>query len=160
MLPPTYQDVLDARPRVYEHLRPSPLRNYPLLDEWLGCRAWVKHENHNPTGAFKIRGGLNLVAQLDGRGTPRGVVTASTGNHGQSIALAVRARRACRARSSCRVGNNPDKNAAMRAFGAMVVEHGRDFDEARERVEALAAREGLRYVHSANEPLLIAGVGT
>lgn len=159
MQPPTYQDVLDARSRVYEHLRPSPLRNYPLLDTWVGCRTWVKHENHNPTGAFKIRGGLNLVAQLSADERRRGIISASTGNHGQSLALASRIHGV-----PCRIvvpaGNNPDKIAAMRGFGAVVEEHGRDFDEAREHVEALVEREGLRYVHSANERLLIAGVGT
>jgi threonine dehydratase len=157
--PPTYQDVLDARPRVYEHLQPSPLRNYPVLDEWVGCRTWVKHENHNPTGSFKIRGGLNLVAQLSADERRRGIISASTGNHGQSLALAARIHGV-----TCRivvpVGNNPDKVAAIRGFGAVVEEHGRDFDEAREYVESLAARQGLRYVHSANETLLIAGVGT
>jgi threonine dehydratase len=120
---------------------------------------WVKHENHHPTGAFKIRGGLNLVAQLAQDERRRGVVSASTGNHGQSIAYA------CRLHDvPCHifvpVGSNPDKTAAMRALGAHVVEYGRDFDEARERVELLAPVEGWRYVHSANEPHLIAGVGT
>jgi len=159
MNPPSLQDIEAARPRVYAHLKPTPLLRHPLLDEWLGCAAWVKHENHNPTGAFKIRGGLNLVAQLTPDERQRGVVSASTGNHGQSMAFA------CRLYGvACRifvpVGNNPDKNAAMRALGAEVVEHGRDFDAARERVEELASREGWRYVHSANEPHLIAGVGT
>ena len=159
MQAPTYQDVLDARPRVYEHLQPSPLRNYPLLDEWTGCRTWVKHENHNPTGAFKVRGGLNLVAQLSADDRRRGVISASTGNHGQSIALASRIH-GVPCRIVVPVGNNPDKNAAMRGLGAQVEEHGRDFDEAREYVERIAARDGLRYVHSANEPMLIAGVAT
>ena len=159
MRAPTRADIEAARPRVYAHVTPTPLMRHPLLDEWLGCEAWVKHENHNPTGAFKIRGGVNLVAQLTPDERRRGVVSASTGNHGQSIAFA------CRAYGvPCHifvpVGNNPDKVAAMRALGAQVVEHGRDFDEARERVEALAPREGWRYVHSANEPHLIAGVGT
>ena len=156
---PSLQDLEAARPRVYAHLRPTPLLRHPLLDEWLGCQAWIKHENHNPTGAFKIRGGLNLVAQLTEDERRRGVVSASTGNHGQSMAFACRVHRV-----PCHifvpVHNNPDKNAAMRALGAHVVEYGRDFDEARERVEALAPREGWRYVHSANEPHLIAGVGT
>jgi len=159
MLPPTYQDILDARARVYAHMRPSPLMRHPLLDEWIGAPVWVKHENHNPTGAFKIRGGLNLVSQLSPDERRRGVITASTGNHGQSIAFACR-----EVGVACRivvpVGNNPDKNAAMRALGAEVVEHGRDFDEAREHVESIVEREGRRYVHSANEPHLIAGVGT
>jgi len=159
MQPPTYQDVLEARLRVYAHMRPSPLMRHPLLDEWIGAPVWVKHENHNPTGAFKIRGGLNLISQLSPDERRRGVITASTGNHGQSIAFACRA-----VGVVCRivvpVGNNPDKNAAMRALGAEVVEHGRDFDEAREYVESIVEREGRRYVHSANEPHLIAGVGT
>ena len=159
MKPPSLHDVESARSRVYTHVRPTPLIHYPLLDAWTGCETWVKHENHNPTGAFKIRGGLNLVAQLTPEERRRGVVSASTGNHGQSIAFA------CRAHGvSCHiyvpVGSNPDKMAAMRALGATVVEYGRDFDEARERVEMLAPREGWRYVHSANEPHLIAGVAT
>jgi threonine dehydratase len=120
---------------------------------------WVKHENHNPTGAFKVRGGLNLVAQLPAEERRQGVVSASTGNHGQSIAFAAQLH-GVRCRIVVPVGSNPEKVAMMRAFGAEVVEHGRDFDEAREHVEAMAAREGWRYVHSANEPHLIAGVGT
>ena len=159
MEPPTLDDVLAARPRVYAHMQPSPLLRHPLLDEWVGCNVRVKHENHNPTGAFKIRGGLNLVAQLDPDERKRGVIAASTGNHGQSLALACRLH-GVRCRIVVPAGNNPDKNAAMRACGVEVVEHGRDYDEAREHVEAVAAREGWRYVHSANEPHLIAGVGT
>jgi len=156
---PSFRDLEAARPRVYAHLRPTPLLRHPLLEEWLGCRVWVKHENHNPTGSFKIRGGLNLVAQLTPDERRRGIVSASTGNHGQSMAFA------CRVHGvPCHIfvpmHNNPDKNAAMHALGADVVEYGRDFDEARERVEALAPQEGWRYVHSANEPQLIAGVGT
>ena len=124
-----------------------------------GLDIHVKHENHNPTGAFKVRGGVNLIASLSDDERARGVITASTGNHGQSIAFASQ-----HAGVSCVVAvpreNNPDKNAAMRAFGATVVEQGKDFDEAREWVEHEAPVRGLRYVHSANEPLLIAGVGT
>lgn len=159
MAPPTLDDVLAARARVYAHMQPSPLLHHPLLDQWVGCRVWVKHENHNPTGAFKIRGGLNLVAQLGDDERQRGVIAASTGNHGQSLALACQLH-GVRCRVVVPVGNNPDKNAAIRAFGAEVVEHGRDFDDAREYVEQLAARDGWRYVHSANEPHLLAGVGT
>lgn len=159
MTPPTLADLQSARVHVYAHLKPTPLIRHPLLDGWLGCAAWIKHENHLPTGAFKVRGGVNLVAQLTADERRRGVVSASTGNHGQSMAFA------CRIHGvPCHifvpVGNNPDKNASMRALGADVVEHGQDFDEAREHVEALAPREGWRYVHSANEPHLIAGVGT
>jgi threonine dehydratase len=123
-----------------------------------GLDLYVKHENHNPTSAFKVRGGLNLVASLNAD-ERRGVVTATTGNHGQSIALACQ-----REGVPCTIvvpeGNNPEKNAAMRALGAEVIETGRDFDIAREYVERLHRERGLRYVHSANEPLLIAGVAT
>jgi threonine dehydratase len=155
---PTLADVYAARPRVARVVRPSPLLRHPLLDAETGLTILVKHENHNPTGAFKVRGGANLVACLsdDGR---RGVITATTGNHGQSIALAC-----LREGVPCTIvtpqGNNPDKIAAMRALGATVIEFGRDFDESRERVEQLVQDNGLTYIHSANEPLLIAGVGT
>jgi threonine dehydratase len=140
-------------------MRPSPLLHHPLLDEWVGCKVWVKHENHNPTGSFKVRGGLNLVAQLDPSERRAGVIAASTGNHGQSLALACQLH-GVRCRIVVPVTNNPDKVAALRAFGAELVEYGRDFDEAREWVEDVAVKEGWRYVHNANEPLLIAGVGT
>jgi threonine dehydratase len=159
MPPPTLADVYAARKRIAAVLRPSPLLRHPLLADLLGCDVRVKHENHNPTGAFKVRGGLNLVGSLSDAERRRGVITASTGNHGQSIACACQ-REGVRCAVYVPQGNNPEKNAAMRAFGAEVVEHGRDFDEAREEVERVAAAEGLRYVHSANEPLLVAGVAT
>jgi threonine dehydratase len=155
---PTLKDVYAARPRVYGVLKPTPLMRHPLLTADTGLDIYVKHENHNPTGAFKIRGGLNLVGSVSAE-ERRGLISASTGNHGQSIALACQ-----RAGVPCTIvvpsGNNPDKNAAMRAFGAEVIEFGRDFDEAREHVEERARERRLRYVHSANEPLLLAGVGT
>ena len=159
MQPPVFDDILAARPRVYAHMRPSALLNHPVLDAWIGCRTWVKHENHNPTGAFKIRGGLNLVAQLGPAERRSGVIAASTGNHGQSLALACRLH-GVPCRIAVPIGNNPAKTAAMRAYGAEVTELGRDFDDTREQVERLAAEQGLRYVHTANEPALIAGVGT
>ena len=159
MTPPTLNDVYVARERISPHLSRTPLLRHPLLDAATGLTIWVKHENHNPTCAFKVRGGLNLVGALTLDERARGIVTASTGNHGQSIALASRIHGV-----PCTVfvpeGNNPEKNAAMRAYGAVVEEGGRDFDEARQRCEARAAATGARYVHSANEPLLIAGVGT
>ena len=156
---PTLTDIRAARERIADIIHPTPLMRHALLVQELGLDLWVKHENHNPTGAFKVRGGLNLVRSLDADERSRGVVTASTGNHGQSIAMA------CQLEGvRCTVfvpdGNNPDKNAAMRAFGAILDEGGRDFDEARERCEDAAQRTGARYVHSANEPLLIAGVAT
>lgn len=157
--PPTLNDVRAARERIAPHIRPTPLMRHPLLEAESGIELWVKHENHNPTGAFKVRGGLNVIGSLDTDERSRGVVTASTGNHGQSIAMA------CRMHGvACTVfvpeGNNPDKNAAMRAYGAALEEVGRDFDEAREACETRATETGARYVHSANEPLLLAGVGT
>jgi threonine dehydratase len=155
---PTLTDIYAARERVYRALTPTPLLRHALLDRETGLEIFVKHENHNPTCAFKVRGGLNLIGSLspDER---RGVITATTGNHGQSIAFACR-----RDGVPCTIvvplGNNPEKNAAMRALGAELIEFGRDFDEAREKVEEMQHARGLRYVHSANEPLLLAGVGT
>src|SRR5207249_4517030 len=154
----TLHDIYAARERVYRVVRPTPLMRHPLLAAETGLDLLVKHENHNPTGAFKVRGGLNLIGSLSPK-EKRGVITATTGNHGQSIALAAQ-----RERVPCTivtpVGNNPEKNAAMRAFGAELIEFGKDFDEAREKVEQMQHERGLRYVHSANEPLLIAGVAT
>jgi threonine dehydratase len=156
---PTLQDVYRARERLNGVIRPTALMRHPLLTQETGLDIYVKHENHNPTGSFKIRGGLNLVGSLSDTERERGIITASTGNHGQSISFAAQ-----RAGVRCIVAvprdNNPEKNAAMRAFGATVIEEGRDFDDAREWVEQQAKARGLRYVHSANEPLLIAGVGT
>jgi threonine dehydratase len=154
----TLADVQAARSVVYRTLRPTPLMSHPLLTAQTGLNLFVKHENHNPTGAFKVRGGLNLIASLNAD-ERRGVITATTGNHGQSIAMGC-----LREGVPCTIlvpeGNNPEKNAAMRALGATVVEYGRDFDQARERVEELQRTNGLRYVHSANEPMLITGVAT
>jgi threonine dehydratase len=159
MVPPTLRDIYAARQRIADVIRPTPLLRHALLSEETGLDLWVKHENHNPTGAFKVRGGLNLVRSLSPDERGRGIMTASTGNHGQSIAIACQLEHV-----RCTVfvpkGNNPEKNAAMRALGAVVDEGGRDFDEARERCEARATETGARYVHSANEPLLLAGVGT
>jgi threonine dehydratase len=151
--------VLAARERIAPHLQPTALTNYPGLDELVGTEVWVKHENHQPVGAFKVRGGVNLVSQLSPGDRERGVITASTGNHGQSIAFASRI---FGMRSIVCVPEqaNPVKVASMRGLGAELVFHGNDFDDARERCEALAEEHGYRYVHSGNEPDLIAGVGT
>jgi threonine dehydratase len=158
MTAPTLHDIYAARTRVYRVVSPTPLMQHPLLAKETGLDILVKHENHNPTGAFKVRGGLNLIGSLSSDDR-RGVVTATTGNHGQSIALACR-REGVPCTIVTPLGNNPEKNAAMRAYGAELIEFGRDFDEARERVEQLQHERQLRYVHSANEPLLLAGVGT
>src|ERR1022692_4005131 len=155
----TLDHIREARQRIASLIRPTPLMPHPLLAAEMGCNVYVKHENHNPTGAFKVRGGLNLIGTLADAGQRTGVITASTGNHGQSIAYAC-AKYGIPCTVAVPLGNNPEKNAAMRAFGATLLEHGRDFDEARAEVERVGAAQGLRYVHSANEPLLIAGVGT
>ncbi|MFM8393338.1 MAG: threonine/serine dehydratase, partial [Acidobacteriota bacterium] len=144
---------------IYGHLRPTPLLNWPLLDEAAGMRIFLKHENHLPTGAFKVRGGLNFMARFAAEHPGRGVITATRGNHGQSIALAARLYGVA-ATIVVPEGNNPEKNAAMRGYGAQVIEYGHDFDAAREEVARRAATEGLHYIHSANEPDLINGVGT
>ena len=159
MTVPVLSDIYAARQRISDVIRPTPLLRHPLLREETGLDIWVKHENHNPTSAFKVRGGLNLVRSLTPDERARGIVTASTGNHGQSIASACQ-QEGVRCTVFVPAGNNPDKNAAMRAFGAALDEGGEDFDEARERCEAEAERTGARYVHSANEPMLLAGVGT
>jgi threonine dehydratase len=156
---PTFADVLAARRNIGPHLRPTPLYSYPTLDELVGAEVFVKHENHQPVGAFKVRGGVNLVSQLSPEERERGVIAASTGNHGQSIAFASRLF-GVRAKICVPEHANPVKVASMRALGAELVFHGRDFDDAREHCEQLAEEHGYRYVHSGNEPLLIAGVGT
>jgi threonine dehydratase len=156
---PTLADVLEARRRIAPHLNPTPLYSYAGLDELLGTKAFVKHENHEPVGAFKVRGGVNLVSRLSPEVRRRGVIAASTGNHGQSIAFAARLF-GVRATICVPEDANPVKVASMLGLGAELVVHGRDYDEAREHCEALAGEHGFRYVHSGNEPLLIAGVAT
>ena len=156
---PTLADVLEARRRISPHLRPTPLYGYAALNELLDADVLVKHENHQPVGAFKVRGGVNLISQLGADERERGVIAASTGNHGQSIAFAARLF-GVQATICVPENANPVKMASMRGLGAELVFHGRDFDEARERCEQLAVEHGYRYVHSGNEPLLIAGVGT
>jgi threonine dehydratase len=156
---PTLLDVVAARERIRPYLLRTPLTHYHALSSMLGCEAWVKHENHQPIGAFKIRGGINLLSRMTGEERARGVITASTGNHGQSIAYASRLFGA-RAVVCVQVGANPDKVASMRALGAEIVEWGDEFEDARLHAVDLAEKRGLRYIHTANEPDLISGVGT
>jgi threonine dehydratase len=155
---PTLADVYEARRRIAPYLRPTPLYSYPAVDQLVGTTVHVKHENHQPIGAFKVRGGINLLSQLDGD-ERAGVLTASTGNHGQSIAYAARLF-GVPAAVCVPEGANAIKVASMQGLGAEVIFHGNDFDDAREHCEQLARERGWRYVHSANEPLLIAGVAT
>ncbi len=156
---PNLTDILRARRRIRPHIAPSPLRNYPSIDKLVGAEVWVKHENLLPTGAFKVRGGVNLMSQLDEATRARGVIAASTGNHGQSVAFAARLF-GVTATVCAPEGANAVKVEAMRDLGANVVLRGRDFDDAREHCERLAAERGYRYIHSGNEPDLIAGVAT
>jgi threonine dehydratase len=156
---PTLADVFSARRRIAPHLLATPLYPSAALSELVGTEILVKHENHLPTGAFKVRGGVNLVSQLSDDERRRGVVSASTGNHGQSIAFAA-GLFGVRAVVCVPEAANPVKLAAMERLGAELVVHGRDFDDAREHCETLAREHGYRYIHSGNEPHLIAGVGT
>ena len=157
--PVCHADVVAALPRVHAVLPPTPLIEWPALSALLGCRFYLKHENHQPVGAFKVRGGVNLVGTLPEDERSAGILGCSTGNHGQSLAFAAR-----QFGVKCTIvvpeRNNPDKNRAIRLMGAELIEHGRDFDSAREFLEREILPRGGRYVHSANEPKLIAGVGT
>ncbi|WP_237860762.1 threonine dehydratase [Pseudomonas sp. PGPR81] len=149
----------EAAAFVHQHVPATPQHAWPLLAERLGCEVWVKHENHAPTGAFKVRGGLVYVRSLlAGGNPPRGLVTATRGNHGQSMALAAR-----QAGIALVIvvpkGNSTEKNAAMRALGAELVEHGVDFDVAREEAARLAEVLGYAMVPSFH-PELVRGVAT
>lgn len=155
----TLADVVDANQRIAPHLRPTPLYPYAGLDDLLGAEVWVKHENHLPTGAFKVRGGVNFMAQLSPAQRTRGIITASTGNHGQSAAFAARLF-GVRAVVAVPHGANPGKVAGIRDLGAEIRFIGTDFQACRQYVEESAEREGLRYLSSGDEPLLIAGVAT
>ena len=157
---PTFADVEAARDFVGAHLAPTPLVHCWQLSQLLGCHYYAKCENLQPVGAFKVRGGVNLVGRLDAAERERGVISASTGNHGQSLAFAGQLFGVPVVIYGPEHNSNPVKVAAMRALGAEVRLFGRDFDEAREEVERVGRGEGYRYVHSANEPLLVAGVGT
>lgn len=156
---PTLADVYRARRLLAGHLLPTPLLTYPALDRLVGTRVFVKHENHLPTGAFKIRGGLYLLSRMSAAEGQRGVVTASTGNHGQSIAMAA-ARFGVRARVFAPRGANPVKVEAMQGLGAEVVLAGKDFEEAKARAMETAEADEARFISSGDEPDLIAGVAT
>lgn len=156
---PTFRDVLAAQNRISYYLRPTPLLSYPSVNELVGTEVYIKHENFQQVGAFKVRGGINLLSQLSDTEKERGVIGASTGNHGQSIAYASKI---FGVKSTIVVPEkaNPGKVAAMRALGAEVVFHGATFDDARIYSEELCKTHGYRYIHSGNEPDLIAGVAT
>jgi threonine dehydratase len=156
---PTIKDVIAAAGRIRKHLAPTPFRHSPAVSDLLGADAYLKHEHHLPTGAFKVRGGVNLISQLSPEERKAGVIAASTGNHGQSVAYAARLY-GVRAIVCAPQGANPGKVDAMRELGAEVNLVGGNYDEARLACERMAATMGYRYIHSGDEPLLIAGVGT
>ena len=153
------RDIFGARRIIEQYLPRTPIISSFALSKMLGCIAYVKCENTLPTGAFKVRGGINLISQLTHLEKYRGVIAASTGNHAQSIAYAASLFGA-KAIIGMPEGANPDKVKATRAYGGEVELHGKDYDEARLWVEEEAKQKGYRYIHSANEPLLVAGVGT
>jgi threonine dehydratase len=156
---PEFRDVLIAQRQIRPYLSRTPLHSYPAVDALVGTEVYIKHENYQPVGAFKVRGGINLISQLSPEERARGVIAASTGNHGQSVAFATRLF-GVKARIVVPEKANPGKVAAMQGMGAEVIFHGATFDEARLHCEALAQEHGYRYIHSGDEPLLIAGVST
>ena len=161
MLPPTFEDIVAAREFIEPYLPKTPLVRIANISEELGCDYYAKLENLQPVGAFKVRGGVNLVGRIpaDAREQTT-LITASTGNHGQSIAYAGRLFGMRVIIYAPTENVNESKMQAMRDLGAEVRQHGLDFDEARVECERVGREEGFRYVHSANEPDLIAGVGT
>lgn len=156
---PTFADVLAARRVLAAHLPPTPAWHYPVLDEQIGATVWIKHENTQPVGAFKVRGGLVLLASLTPEQRTAGVVGASTGNHAQSLAYAAR-----EFGTPCTIvmpeRANPVKAAAVRALGAELVSRGEAFDDCIQIAKEIAANNGARFVDSGDEPALIAGVAT
>ncbi len=159
LTPPTFVDVIEARRRIRPYLPVTPFFSYPAVNELIGARVFLKHENCQPVGAFKVRGGINLISRMDSAERSRGVIAASTGNHGQSVAYAARLF-GVSARIVVPEGANPGKVASMRGLGAEVIFHGPHFEAARDHCEQLAATHGYRYIHSGDEPLLISGVAT
>lgn len=160
MLPVTFNDVVQARQFISPYLHKTPLVRLPKISDELGCDYYAKLENLQPIGAFKVRGGVNLVGTASEEETRNGIVSASTGNHGQSIGFGGRLFKKPVIIYAPAENVNEAKMRAMRDLGAEVRLHGRDFDEARLECERLARDEGMRYVHAANEPKLVAGVGT
>jgi threonine dehydratase len=156
---PDFQDVLRARRQIRPYLQRTPMHSYPAINDLVGSEVFIKHENYQPVGAFKVRGGVNLISQMSAAERARGVIAASTGNHGQSVSYAARLFDV-KARIVVPEAANPGKVAAMRGMGSEVFFQGARFDEARLHCEALALEHGYRYIHSGDEPLLIAGVAT
>ncbi len=161
MYPISFDDVVAARSRLRPYLDPSPVRHYPPLDELVGhgIRVLVKHENHLPTGSFKVRNGTSSITALTDDEVARGVIAASTGNHGLGLAWSG-AQRGVSVTICVPRGNNPEKSAAIRGLGATVLEVGDRYDETIAACRALADRDGKTLVHSTNHREVIAGAGT
>jgi threonine dehydratase len=159
--PITFADVLSARERIGPYLVPTPLRSYPMLDELVGhgIRVWVKHENHHPTQSFKIRNGISAITALSPEARTRGVIGASTGNHGQGVAYAGKLL-GVQVTICVPVGGNADKNAAIRSLGAELIEVGATYDETVRECDRIRRDRGLTLVHSTNNRDVIAGAGT
>ena len=156
---PGLNEIEAAASLVYESMQPSAQISWPLLNERAGCEVWVKHENHNPTGAFKVRGGLIYVSRLVQRDpTCTGLCAATRGNHGQSVAYAA-AKYGLKAVVVVPEGNSPDKNAAMKAYGAQLIVYGEDFDVALEHARQVAQGRRLHFMPSLDEDL-VPGVAT
>lgn len=153
------EDLERARARIAPHLPATPLRRYPELDEATGARVLVKHENHLPTNAFKVRNAVSFMTALPPDQRARGVIAATRGNHGAGLAWAG-ARLGVPVVVCVPHGNNPEKNAAIRGHGAELVEAGRDYDEAVEVAHRIAGERGLVMAHSTNDANVIAGAGT
>ncbi|HCS47732.1 MAG: threonine ammonia-lyase [Candidatus Aminicenantes bacterium RBG_19FT_COMBO_58_17] len=156
---PSYQDILKAREIIQTYLPRTPLYSYPQLNDLLGTKVYIKHENHLPTVSFKVRGGINLMHNLKPEERKRGVVTASTGNHALSIATAGRLFDVS-VTIVMPENANPVKVAAVRSLGPEIIFHGRIFEQSKDHASALAAERGARFIHPANEPYLIAGVAS
>ncbi|MBN2686784.1 MAG: pyridoxal-phosphate dependent enzyme [Deltaproteobacteria bacterium] len=156
--PISFTEVLKARSIVYEYLKPTHLTHYENLSSLLNAEVFVKHENHNPTGSFKIRGGVNLMNHLKRSGV-EGVITFSTGNHGISIGQSA-AWFGLNATVVVPEKNNPIKNRSIQSTGATLIEGGRTFEEASAVVAELMREKDIYYAHPADEPHLINGVGT
>ena len=159
--PISFEDVLEARRRIRPHIPPTPLRRYAPLDEAVGggITVWVKHENHNPTNAFKVRNALAAMSVLSDEEKRRGVIAATRGNHGLGVAWAATLL-GIPATICVPLGNNPEKNEAMRGYGATLVEEGKDYDESVTVAKRLAAELGLTPIHSTNNRHVIAGAAT
>lgn len=159
--PISFADILAAHERLAPYLSPTPLREYPLLNDLVGhgIRVWVKHENHQPAQSFKIRNGLSSITALTPEERSRGVIGASTGNHGQGVAYAGQLL-GVHVAIGVPLGNNPEKNAAIRALGAELIEYGATYDETVVECDRIRAERGMTLVHSTNHKEVIAGAGT